>query len=52
MILGQMKLDNHIDPDIFDLFMREKIYMQYAEMFLDPAQIDHVDLDSIPGYVA
>jgi HD-GYP domain-containing protein (c-di-GMP phosphodiesterase class II) len=52
MILGQMKLDNHIDPDIFDLFMREKIYMQYAEMFLDPAQIDHVDLDSIPGYIA
>jgi HD-GYP domain-containing protein (c-di-GMP phosphodiesterase class II) len=52
MILGQMKLDNHIDPDIFDLFMREKIYMQYAEMFLDPAQIDHIDLDSIPGYVA
>lgn len=52
MILGQMKLDHHIDPDIFDLFMREKIYLKYAEKFLEPSQIDHVDLASIPGYVA
>jgi HD-GYP domain-containing protein (c-di-GMP phosphodiesterase class II) len=51
MILGKMKLDQHIDPDIFDLFMREKIYLKYAEKFLDPEQIDQVDLASIPGYV-
>jgi HD-GYP domain-containing protein (c-di-GMP phosphodiesterase class II) len=52
MLLGQMKLDNHIDPDIFDLFIREKIYLKYAEKFLEPEQIDHVDIDSIPGYAA
>ncbi len=49
-ILGKMRLDNHIDPDIFDLFIREKIYLRYAEKFLEPAQIDEVDPASISGY--
>jgi HD-GYP domain-containing protein (c-di-GMP phosphodiesterase class II) len=49
-ILGKMRLDNHIDPDVFDLFIREKIYLKYAEKFLEPAQIDEVDVASIPGY--
>ncbi len=49
-ILGKMKLDNHIDPDVFDIFVREKIYMRYAEKFLDPAQIDMVIEADIPGY--
>jgi HD-GYP domain-containing protein (c-di-GMP phosphodiesterase class II) len=49
-ILGKMKLDNHIDPDIFDLFIREKIYLKYAEKFLVPEQMDKVDENNIPGY--
>ena len=49
-ILGKMKLDNHIDPDIFDLFIREKIYLKYAEKFLEPQQIDEIDEKNIPGY--
>ena len=49
-ILGKMKQDNHIDPDLFDLFMREKIYLKYAEQFLEPEQIDDVDENAIPGY--
>lgn len=49
-ILGKMRLDNHIDPDVFDLFICEKIYLKYAEKFLEPAQIDEVDVASIPGY--
>ena len=49
-ILGNMRLDNHIDPDIFDLFVRDKIYLQYAEKFLDPEQIDMVIEANIPGY--
>ena len=51
-ILGKMRLDNHIDPDIFDLFVREKIYLRYAEKFLEAEQIDDVDVASIPGYSA
>ncbi len=49
-ILGKMKLDNHVDPDLFDLFIREKIYLQYANQFLEPDQIDEVDESKIPGY--
>ncbi len=49
-ILGKMRLDNHIDPDIFDLFVREKIYLKYAEKFLELEQIDEVNHDTLPGY--
>ena len=49
-ILGQMKLDGHVDPDLFDIFVRERVYLRYAKQFLDPGQIDDVDVKSIPGY--
>ena len=49
-ILGKMRLDNHIDPDIFDLFIREKIYLRYAERYLEAEQIDEVDVANIPGF--
>ncbi len=42
-ILARMKRDQHIDPDVFDLFIREKIYLRYAEEFLDREQIDEVN---------
>ena len=49
-ILGRMRLNNHVDPDLFDVFVRRKVYRRYAEMFLDPEQIDDVDESRIPGY--
>jgi HD-GYP domain-containing protein (c-di-GMP phosphodiesterase class II) len=49
-ILGRMKLNHHIDPDLFDVFVRRKVYRRYAEMFLDPEQIDEVDEAKIPGF--
>src|SRR5687767_2303753 len=49
-ILGRMKLNQHIDPDLFDIFVRKKVYQRYAEMFLEPEQIDEVDESRIPGY--
>jgi HD-GYP domain-containing protein (c-di-GMP phosphodiesterase class II) len=39
-ILQRMASSGHIDPDLFDVFMREKIYLRYAEQFLDSDQID------------
>jgi HD-GYP domain-containing protein (c-di-GMP phosphodiesterase class II) len=51
-ILGRMKLNNHVDPDLFDIFVRRKVYLRYAEMFLDKEQIDQVDESKIPGYTA
>ena len=50
-ILGRFKLNSHIDPDLFDIFMWEKVYEKYAQQFLDPDQIDEVDITKIPGYV-
>ena len=49
-ILGRMKENHHIDPDLFDVFVRRKVYRRYAEIFLDKEQIDEVDESRIPGY--
>ncbi|HZZ93129.1 MAG TPA: HD domain-containing phosphohydrolase [Usitatibacter sp.] len=49
-ILGRFKENGHIDPDLFDIFVREKVYLRYAREFLDPEQIDAVDEAAIPGY--
>ena len=50
-IMGNMKKDQHIDPDIFDIFIKNKVYLDYAEEFLEPDQIDEIDVSSIPGYI-
>jgi HD-GYP domain-containing protein (c-di-GMP phosphodiesterase class II) len=50
-ILGKFKLNGHIDPDLFDVFMWEKVYERYAREFMAPEQIDAVDVTRIPGYV-
>ena len=49
-ILGRMKENHHVDPDLFDVFVRRKVYRRYAEMFLDKEQMDEVDESKIPGY--
>lgn len=49
-ILGQMKVDKHIDGDLFDIFINEKIYLDYAAQFLEDSQVDDINFDAIPGY--
>ena len=49
-ILGKFRLNGHIDPDLFDVFVRRKVYLRYADAFLDREQIDAVDESEIPGY--
>ncbi|MEN0037560.1 MAG: HD domain-containing phosphohydrolase [Cellvibrio sp.] len=43
-ILHKMMLDEHIDRDVFELFLTSGTYMNYAQRFLAPAQIDEVDV--------
>ena len=43
-ILSFMKKDQHVDSDIFNLFLKSGIYKEYAERFLLPEQIDEVDI--------
>jgi HD-GYP domain-containing protein (c-di-GMP phosphodiesterase class II) len=49
-ILGNFSLNGHIDPDLFDIFIRSKIYMQFALKNMDEKQIDEIDEALIPGY--
>jgi HD-GYP domain-containing protein (c-di-GMP phosphodiesterase class II) len=49
-ILGKMRLDGHIDPELFDIFIRARVYERYAQDYLDPTQVDEVDVSKIPGY--
>ncbi len=49
-ILGFMKKDRHIDAELFDLFIRRKVYLTYAREHLSAEQIDEVDHGAIPGY--
>lgn len=46
-IMGYMKQDNHLDPDLLDLFITSGVYKEYAMKFLPPELIDTVDEDSI-----
>lgn len=48
-ILGFMAKDNHIDPDLFRIFVEQGGYMDYARQYFAPDQIDEVDLCKIPG---
>jgi len=46
-IMAGMCKGAHIDPELFGLFVREKIYLQYAERFLRREQIDQVDITAL-----
>ena len=43
-ILNSFKTRQHIDPEVFDLFLSSGVYHEYAEKFLKPEQIDEVDI--------
>lgn len=39
-ILKKMRDSNHIDPDLYELFLRKRVWEQYAEQVLDQKQLD------------
>ena len=43
-IMNFMSKDQHIDSDLFDLFLESGVYLEYANLYMDPAQIDAVDI--------
>jgi len=45
-IMHKFCTSGHIDPDLFDVFVREGVYLRYAQQYLDPWQIDAVNPDS------
>ena len=42
-VMYGLRCNGHIDPDLFDVFVSKRVYMRYAEQFLDPWQIDEVN---------
>jgi len=46
-ILANFARTGHIDPDLFEVFVRQGVYRQYALDFLDPSQMETVDEGAI-----
>lgn len=43
-IMARMSREHHIDPDLFELFLKSGVYREYADIFLLPEQIDDIDV--------
>ncbi|MBA3582403.1 MAG: GAF domain-containing protein [Gammaproteobacteria bacterium] len=39
-IMRNMVKNQHLDPDIFDVFEKRKVYLDYAKQYMHPDQID------------
>jgi len=48
-ILWFMKQEGHIDPDLFELFLRSGVYLEYAKTYLPPEQVDEVEIEAYLG---
>lgn len=48
-IMGRMVQDQHLDPDLFSVFVHKEVYLAYAHRHLQPEQIDEIDLENLPG---
>ena len=46
-IMGFMKKDYEIDEDLFEIFVKEGVYQEYAEKYLGKDQLDEVDRDAV-----
>jgi len=44
-IMQHMKNSGHIDPDLYEVFIRHRVYAEYAEQYISPAQIDEINLE-------
>lgn len=43
-IMAMARDQQHIDPELFDLFLSSGVYLRYAERFMQPEQRDAVDV--------
>ncbi len=46
-IMCKMRDNGHIDPDLFQVFVREGVYARYGKEFLEPAQVDEIPAEVI-----
>ena len=46
-IMCAMRNEGHIDPNLFELFVKSGVYLDYAQEFMQPEQIDDVDIAQV-----
>ncbi len=46
-ILESMRDEGHIDGELFEIFIRDKVYLRYAAEYMDPEQIDEELIDEV-----
>lgn len=44
-IMSYMRKDEHIDSELFEIFLTSGVYKEYAKKFLEDEQIDDVDIN-------
>ena len=44
-IMAKMRQDQHIDPELFELFLRSGVHHDYAQRFMRPEQVDAVRIE-------
>lgn len=48
-ILGRMVEDNHLDAELYRLFVESGTYLEYAKLHMSERQVDDFDATSLPG---
>jgi len=46
-IMGFMKKDHHLDPELFDEFVRSEVYLKFAHKYMYSENIDEIDKDAL-----
>jgi len=41
-----MQREQHIHPELFELFLRSGVYRKYAGRYMAPEQLDEADIES------
>lgn len=44
-LMQEMKNNGHIDPDLYKVFISSGVYLDYAEQYISPQQIDEINPD-------
>ena len=47
MIMAKMCQENHLDRTLFIYFVQSRLWLDYAQQFIPPHQIDEVDIDAV-----
>ena len=42
-IMRDMKNSGHLDPDLYEVFIKSKVYLDYAEQYIEKTQIDDIN---------